>query len=105
MDTDPAQLERARQTWGLAIETSADAFTPATLTRVCRLLRVKSFEREAFVARLPGIVRRGARVDLEPLAEALAALDVPHALVRRDEDAPAAAKDTAEPRPQEDRNR
>ena len=65
---DEAQLERARQSFELVIHDPPDERVAKALRRV---LRVKRFEMAAVLARLPGPVRRGARIDLEPLAEEL----------------------------------
>jgi len=48
-----------------------DSPDPAALEAMRRILRVKRFESAALAESLPGRVRRGARVDLEPLAAAL----------------------------------
>ncbi|MCR9096236.1 MAG: hypothetical protein NXI30_18575 [bacterium] len=78
-----AQRERARRTWELVISASAEAIAPTQRSALFRVLRVKRFEREAWLARLPGPVRSGARVDLDPLRAALEAADVPCRLTRR----------------------
>ena len=69
-ERDEAQRERAEKRWELVIE---EAATPAVLSAMRRVLRVKRFELPTAAATLPGVVRRGARVDLAPLAEALVA--------------------------------
>lgn len=65
-----AQRERARGTWALWVLEAPGA---PGLERLRRLLRYKRFERDALARRLPGVVRRGARVDLEPVCAALRA--------------------------------
>jgi hypothetical protein len=78
-----AQWERAQQAWVLRVEVKPDALDAERTRALCRVLRVKRFEREALMARLPGVVRRGARVDLEPLVEDLARAGIPAHLERR----------------------
>jgi hypothetical protein len=81
---DPArdQRERARGTWELVVhETAGDDERRFSVLR--RVLRMKSFEAGALRARLPGPVRRGARVDLEPLLERLVRLGFRASLERR----------------------
>ena len=63
-----AQRERALQTWGLEVFDSA---SPEVIAVLRKILRVKRSELAAFSAKLPGTVRRGARVDLEPFAAQL----------------------------------
>jgi hypothetical protein len=82
-DADEAQWERAHQAWHLRVETPADAMAPETLRTLYRVLRVKRFEREALIGRLPGVVRRGAHVDLAPLLEALEEAGIEARLERR----------------------
>lgn len=79
---DDAQRERATRAWELVIE---EAATPATLAALRRVLRFKRFELPDVAASLPGVVRRGARVDLAPLERALAECGVRCALRRRDD--------------------
>ncbi len=74
------QLERAQQAWELRVLDSPD---PVLLDAVRRVLRIKRFELERFAARLPGPVRRGARVDLEPLQRKLEQSGIRCELVRR----------------------
>ncbi len=69
------QHERAHGTWALVVREGGDA-PPATLRALCSVLRIKRFEVDGFRERLPGIVRRGARVDLVPLRDALLAAGV-----------------------------
>lgn len=78
-----AQWERAHQSWALVIDLEAGELSRESLRQVLRILRVKRMEREPFLARLPGTVRRGARVDLEASFDALVALGVPCRLVHR----------------------
>jgi hypothetical protein len=87
--SDPArdQLERARGTWVLLIHAGADT-DGRRFGALRRILRVKSFEAESLRARLPGPVRRGARVDLLPLLQRLEQLGIPASLELR-EDNPA----------------
>ena len=59
--TDEAQRERARQDWELVVH---DAPSRAVLAALRRVLRVKRSELERVSAAPPGVVRRGARVDL-----------------------------------------
>ena len=56
-----AQRERAEQSWELVVH---DAPSRAVLAALRRVLRVKRSELERVAASLPGVVRRGARVDL-----------------------------------------
>ena len=56
-----AQQERAQQSWELVVH---DAPSRAVLAALRRVLRVKRSELERVSASLPGVVRRGARVDL-----------------------------------------
>lgn len=79
-----AQRERAHQSWELAVELDARALSEPRLRRTLfGVLRVKRSEREALLGRLPGVVRRGARVDLRPLEEALRSGGIPCTLRRR----------------------
>jgi hypothetical protein len=61
-DADEAQRERALGAWELVVH---EPPTPAVLAAIRRALRVKRFELDRVGAGLPGVVRRGARVDLE----------------------------------------
>ena len=65
------QRERALGTWALVVLDAAS--TRAELERIRRALRVHRRDRELLSSKLPGEVRRGARVDLEPLLTRLAA--------------------------------
>ena len=56
-----AQHERAQQSFELVVH---DAPTRAVLAALRRVLRVKRSEIDRVAASLPGVVRRGARVDL-----------------------------------------
>ena len=58
--------------------------TPAVLAAIRRALRVKRFELERVGAALPGVVRRGARVDLAGYELALRESGVRCELRRRD---------------------
>ena len=76
-----AQRERARNTWELVVH---DAPSRAVLAALRRVLRVKRSELERVSGALPGVVRRGARVDLEDLEARLRAAGVSCELRRRD---------------------
>ena len=56
-----AQRERAEQSWELVV---LDAPSLAVLAALRRVLRVKRSELARVSASLPGVIRRGARVDL-----------------------------------------
>jgi hypothetical protein len=58
---DEAQRERARQSFELVVH---DEPSRAVLAALRRVLRVKRGEIDRVAAALPGVVRRGARVDL-----------------------------------------
>jgi hypothetical protein len=75
-----AQRERAQQAWELVVD---EAPEPAVLATLRRVLRAKRFELPALAARLPGAVRRGARVDLAPLEQALSGAGLRCELRRR----------------------
>ena len=64
------QWERARGAWRLVLHAPPD---PGRAHRevLRRVLRVKRGELPELLAGLPGVVRRGARRDLEPLLHAL----------------------------------
>jgi len=81
-DEDLVQRERAEGRWVLVIREAR--LSREQLGHVRRVLRVHRGELADFLARLPGGVRRGARVDLLPLVEALRAGGVGADLVRRD---------------------
>ncbi len=76
------QRERARQSWELVVLDGPD---PRVLPVVRKVLRTKRLEMPALVATLPGVVRRGARVDLEPLEASLKEAGVRCELRRRQE--------------------
>lgn len=78
-----AQWERAQQTWALRVEERPESLDPEQTRALFRTLRVKRFERPALLARLPGVVRRGARVDLLPLVEDLVRAGIEARLERR----------------------
>ena len=80
-DVDEAQRERALGAWELVVH---DAPTPPVLAAIRRALRVKRFELEGVAARLPGVVRRGARVDLQDAEAGLRAAGVRCELRRRE---------------------
>jgi hypothetical protein len=65
-----AQWERAHGAWELLVHERPEPGDPR-FTALRRTLRVKSFEAQALLDKLPGPVRRGARIDLEPLLERL----------------------------------
>jgi len=67
-ELDQAQHERAHKTWSLVVDEPA---SPSVRRALRRILRVKRSELPAVAAALPGVVRRGARVDLAPLEAAL----------------------------------
>jgi hypothetical protein len=100
MSRNDPQWERAHQSWELVIghgrlQAGAIAGTErmdgdqaverseADLKAIFRILRVKRSERDALVSRLPGVVRRGAWVDLEPVERALREEGIPCVLRRR----------------------
>jgi hypothetical protein len=58
---DDTQTERAHQSWELVVH---DAPSRAVLAALRRVLRVKRSELARVSAALPGVIRRGARVDL-----------------------------------------
>lgn len=64
--TDP-QWERANQAWSLHVDVDSAQLTNPQRRVLCRILRVKKTERSGLWKSLPGIVRRGARIDLETL--------------------------------------
>jgi len=98
---DLAQRERALQSWELFVELPAvlGAGLPdpgpdapgapgpsdarVLLRRLIRILRIKRSERVDLLRRLPGVVRRGARVDLLPLETALREAGIVCVLRRR----------------------
>lgn len=75
------QLERALGVWGLIVEEEPDE--PRRLERIRRALRLKRFETPDLARRLPGCVRRGARIDLLPLLDRLHEAGVRAQLVQR----------------------
>jgi len=77
---DDTQRERAHQTWELVVH---DAPSRAVLAALRRVLRVKRGELERVSAGLPGVVRRGARVDLVAYDAALREAGVRCELRRR----------------------
>ena len=77
--TDEAQRERARQAWELVVH---DAPSRAVLAALRRVLRVKRGELGRVSEALPGVVRRGARVDLAESEAQLRAAGV-HCELRR----------------------
>lgn len=95
MGDDP-QWERAHQSWELVVghengenrlfvaADGADPLDSAVLQgSLFRILRVKRSERESLLAGLPGVVRRGARVDLLALEQALREAGIVCVLRRR----------------------
>lgn len=82
-DHATAQRERAERGWRLVVACGADALSPSDTEALRRTLRIKRFELEPFLARLPGSVRSGAYVDLEPIYRALESIGVPSVLERR----------------------
>jgi hypothetical protein len=81
-DGADAQRERAEQAWELRVLDEASARVLRALRRV---LRVKRFELPDVAGALPGVVRRGAHVDLAPLEAALSEAGVRCELRRRGE--------------------
>jgi len=81
-DRQRTQRERALQSWELAVLEPPDDALVETLRRV---LHVKRFDLPALRRALPGVVRRGARVDLEALEAGLREAGVSCALRRRGE--------------------
>jgi hypothetical protein len=67
-ESEQAQYERAHQSWELVI---LDSPGPAVRDALRRIVRLKRFELEKAEAVLPGVIRRGARLDLAPLEAAL----------------------------------
>jgi len=74
------QRERALQSWELFVD---EPIGPPERRALRKVLRLKRFEVDAIVGRLPGAVRRGARVDLAPLEAALREAGVRCELRRR----------------------
>lgn len=67
-EQERAQRERALQSWELAVlEEPSDSL----LETLRRVLRIKRFDLQALREALPGVVRRGARIDLAPLEAGL----------------------------------
>jgi len=77
---DDTQRERARQAWELVVN---DGPSRAVIAALRRVLRVKRSDLERVSAALPGVVRRGARVDLEDLEARLREAGVRCELRRR----------------------
>ena len=97
-ERERTQRERARREWELWVEPTCEGgpngepaqpishtgeVAHATLETIRKVLRLKSFEREDLRRRLPGAVRAGARVDLEPLLDRLHAAGIRATLRRR----------------------
>lgn len=103
---DLAQQERARQSWELFVELPpivaasdpADPDARVPLRRLIRILRIKRSERADLIRRLPGVVRRGARVDLLPLETALRDAGIV-CVLRRRSDPQSGPEPTPDPRP------
>jgi len=70
-DQDSDQRERAQGSWELVVQ--VDPGDESALENLRRALRFPRSDREVLRAKLPGAVRRGARVDLVPLCEKLRA--------------------------------
>ena len=66
-DLDDAQLERARAAFWLVIETAPE--TEAAWKALRRALRLSRADDEWLRAHVPGVVRKGARVDLLPVRD------------------------------------
>ncbi len=94
-DHDPelAQRERAQRSWQLVVTADAALLSAPQIDALRRILRIKRFEQADFLARLPGPLRSGARVDLEPLRQGLERADIPCRLERRGNDRPEAPGD------------
>lgn len=80
-DAREVQRERALQAWELAVLEEPDDVLMETLRRV---LHVKRFDLPALRRALPGVVRRGARVDLAEMEVGLREAGVSCALRRRE---------------------
>jgi hypothetical protein len=65
-ESDP-QWERAHQSWSLHLDLDPTRLSHQERLTLFRTLRTKRTERAGLLGKLPGIVRRGARVDLESL--------------------------------------
>jgi len=65
------------------VEDHPQSLDPDRTRALFRTLRVKRFEREALLDRLPGVVRRGARIDLLPIVEELTRAGIDARLERR----------------------
>jgi len=76
------QRERASGAWSLVVDEPAD-LAEARSERLRRILRFKRMEWPALRRRLPGELRRGARVDLEPVLRELEAAGLCARLERR----------------------
>jgi len=61
---DQAQYERAHQSWELIV---LDPPEPNVLALLRKAVRTKRSDLPKLKACLPGVIRRGARVDLEPI--------------------------------------
>ncbi|UCE86751.1 MAG: hypothetical protein JSU66_03170 [Deltaproteobacteria bacterium] len=72
-DRERAQRERALQAWELVV---LETPRSAALEALRRVLGVKRFELPQLTASLPGVVRRGAQIDLAPLEGALRAAGI-----------------------------
>ena len=81
--SNEAQWERAHQFWHLIIDVTSEELSPEHHRELLRTLRIKRAERPAFLVSLPGIVRRGARIDLEPAWIALRKVGIEARLERR----------------------
>jgi hypothetical protein len=73
--TSRDQAERATRHWALVVHLDPPA-SRRLLKAARSILRIKSFEVAELERRLPGPVRFGARVDLEPLLARLLAAGV-----------------------------
>ena len=81
MSSEEAQRERALQAWELVVQ---EAPSGRVLAAVRRVLRIKRFELERVSATLPGVVRRGARIDLADFEAELRAAGIRCELRRRE---------------------
>ncbi|HPG27579.1 MAG: hypothetical protein H6748_09185 [Spirochaetaceae bacterium] len=100
-DDDDPQWERANQAWQLWIDVAGRDLPADGRRAMLRVLRVKRSEREALLAALPGIVRKGARVDLEAPTARLREAGIPCRLVRRPDAGRPATLPPASRRPRE----
>lgn len=82
-DENDPQWQRAHQAWALVVDVDASTLSEEDRRQLFRVLRVKRMERPDLLQRLPGDVRRGARVDLETAQQSLSEHGIPCRLIRR----------------------